>query len=230
MELSANGARAKRMTHGGIPAHRVSASVAELLHCLCWTAGLLPLWTAVFGGNGIVAHLSHCQWHPQRQLCVLLVTVSGLLKTGTARQRTYYPKPESDQNLGSPKVFPLQSPPLDLIDTGKGLKVQTATPHLVSLGSGRLSVAITVLPLKEGITRIGRDDSPVPQDITIEGPGIEAEHCLIENRGGVITLDPCGHLCSLDGVPVIKPTQLTQDGHSETRAHLLLYSAVLVIL
>ncbi|KAK9953240.1 hypothetical protein ABG768_017248 [Culter alburnus] len=112
---------------------------------------------------------------------------------------------ESDQSLGSPK-----SPPLDLIDTGKGLKVQTATPHLVSLGSGRLSVAITLLPLKEGVTLIGRDDAPVPQDITIEGPGIEAEHCRIENRGGVVTLDPCGHLCSLDGVPVTRPTQLTQ--------------------
>nr|XP_021326003.1 pleckstrin homology-like domain family B member 2 isoform X4 [Danio rerio] len=114
-------------------------------------------------------------------------------------------EPESDQSFNSPK-----SPPLDLIDTGKGLKVQTATPHLVSLGSGRLSVAITLLPLKEGVTRIGRDDAPVPQDITIEGPGIEAEHCRIENRGGVVTLDPCGHLCSLDGVPVTRPTQLTQ--------------------
>ncbi|XP_066521189.1 pleckstrin homology-like domain family B member 2 isoform X2 [Hoplias malabaricus] len=114
-------------------------------------------------------------------------------------------QPESDQNIESPK-----NPPLDLIDTGKGLKVQTTTPHLVSLGSGRLSVAITVLPLKEGITRIGRDDAPVPQDIAIEGPGVEAEHCLIENRAGIITLDPCGHLCSLDGVPITKPTQLTQ--------------------
>ncbi|XP_055037301.2 pleckstrin homology-like domain family B member 2 isoform X9 [Misgurnus anguillicaudatus] len=114
-------------------------------------------------------------------------------------------KPETDQSLDSPK-----SPPLDLIDTGKALKVQTATPHLVSLGSGRLSVAITLLPLKEGVTRIGRDDAPVPQDISIEGPGIEAEHCRIENKGGIITLDPCGHLCSLDGVPVTRPTQLTQ--------------------
>lgn len=61
-----------------------------------------------------------------------------------------------------------------------------------------------------GVTRIGRDDAPVPQDITIEGPGIEAEHCRIENRGGVVTLDPCGHLCSLDGVPVTRTTQLTQ--------------------
>ncbi|XP_071341592.1 pleckstrin homology-like domain family B member 2 isoform X2 [Trachinotus anak] len=115
-------------------------------------------------------------------------------------------QPESDQM--SP-VEP-KSPPLDLIDTGKGLKVQTATPHLVSLGSGRLSVAITLLPLKEGVTRIGREDAPIPQDITIQGPGIEAEHCLIINEGGVVTLDPCGHLCSLDGVQVAVPTPLTQ--------------------
>ncbi|XP_035267952.1 pleckstrin homology-like domain family B member 2 isoform X2 [Anguilla anguilla] len=107
-------------------------------------------------------------------------------------------------------LTPLLSPPLDLIDTGKGLKMQTARPHLVSLGSGRLSVAITVLPLNEGITRIGREDAPVPQDITIEGPGIEVEHCQIENRDGIITLDPCGNLCALDGVPVTEPTPLTQ--------------------
>ncbi|XP_034998602.2 pleckstrin homology-like domain family B member 1 isoform X2 [Hippoglossus stenolepis] len=115
-------------------------------------------------------------------------------------------QPESDQ------MSPVKSksPNLDLIDTGKGLKVQTATPHLVSLGSGRLSVAITLLPLKEGVTRIGREDAPVPQDITIQGQGIEAEHCLIFNEGGVVTLDPCGHLCSLDGVQVTAPTPLTQ--------------------
>ncbi|XP_048866998.1 pleckstrin homology-like domain family B member 2 isoform X4 [Brienomyrus brachyistius] len=113
---------------------------------------------------------------------------------------------EADQH-GAPSG---KSPPLDLIDTGKALKVQTATPHLVSLGSGRLSVAITLLPLKEGVTRIGREDAPIPQDITIEGPGIEAEHCLIKNKGGLITLDPCGNPCALDGIPVMKPTQLTQ--------------------
>ncbi|KAK9527906.1 hypothetical protein VZT92_014423 [Zoarces viviparus] len=115
-------------------------------------------------------------------------------------------QPESDQ---IPPVEP-KFPPLDLIDTGKGLKVQTATPHLVSLGSGRLSVAITLLPLKEGVTRIGREDAPIPQDVTIQCPGIEAEHCLIFNEGGVVTLDPCGHLCSLDGAQVTVPTPLTQ--------------------
>ncbi|XP_056290702.1 pleckstrin homology-like domain family B member 2 isoform X2 [Pseudoliparis swirei] len=115
-------------------------------------------------------------------------------------------QPESDQIS---RVEP-KSPHLDLIDTGKGLKVQTATPHLVSLGSGRLSVAITLLPLIEGVTRIGREDAPIPQDITIQGVGIEAEHCLIVNEGGVVTLDPCGHLCSLDGAQVTVPTPLTQ--------------------
>uniref|UniRef100_A0AAV2L6W5 Pleckstrin homology-like domain family B member 1 n=1 Tax=Knipowitschia caucasica TaxID=637954 RepID=A0AAV2L6W5_KNICA len=116
-------------------------------------------------------------------------------------------EPESDQIHQDES----KSLPLDLIDTGNGLKVQTTAPHLVSLGSGRLSIAITVLPLKEGVTRIGRDDAPIPQDISVEGPGIEAEHCLIFNEGGVVTLDPCGHLCSLDGVQVTVPTPLTQD-------------------
>lgn len=49
-----------------------------------------------------------------------------------------------------PHHHPLQKGPLDLIDTGKGLKVQTDKPHLVSLGSGRLSTAVTLLPLEEG--------------------------------------------------------------------------------
>uniref|UniRef100_A0A3P8ZS02 Pleckstrin homology-like domain family B member 1 n=1 Tax=Esox lucius TaxID=8010 RepID=A0A3P8ZS02_ESOLU len=114
-------------------------------------------------------------------------------------------QPESDQM--SPDE-PQSS--LDLVNTGKSLKVQTASPHLVSLGSGRLSVAVTLLPLKEGVTRIGREDALVPQDIAIEGAGIEAEHCIITNRSGVVILDPCGNPCSLDGVPVTSPVPLTQ--------------------
>lgn len=34
-----------------------------------------------------------------------------------------------------------------------------------------------------GVTRIGREDAPIPQDIIVQGPGIEAEHCLIFNEG-----------------------------------------------
>nr|XP_055055354.1 pleckstrin homology-like domain family B member 1 isoform X16 [Misgurnus anguillicaudatus] len=100
----------------------------------------------------------------------------------------------------------LQSTPLDLIETGKTLKVQAERPHLVSLGSGRLSTAITLLPLPEGKTTLGHGNT----DINIQGPGVAALHCYIENVGGVITMYPCGNQCSMDGLPVTKPVRLTQ--------------------
>ncbi|XP_058866350.1 pleckstrin homology-like domain family B member 1 isoform X19 [Acipenser ruthenus] len=100
----------------------------------------------------------------------------------------------------------LQGTPLDLIETGKGLKVQAERPHLVSLGSGRLSTAITLLPLAEGRTTIGS----AAKDISVQGPGIAGQHCYIVNQNGVITLHPCGNPCSIDGIPVTKPVRLTQ--------------------
>ncbi|XP_073695958.1 pleckstrin homology-like domain family B member 1 isoform X4 [Garra rufa] len=100
----------------------------------------------------------------------------------------------------------LQGTPLDLIETGKTLKVQAERPHLVSLGSGRLSTAITLLPLPEGKTTLGHGNT----DINIQGPGVTPQHCYIENVGGAITLYPCGNQCSMDGLAVTKPVRLTQ--------------------
>ncbi|XP_039647789.1 pleckstrin homology-like domain family B member 1 isoform X4 [Perca fluviatilis] len=100
----------------------------------------------------------------------------------------------------------LQSTPLDLIENGKGLKFQAERPHLVSLGSGRLSTAITLLPLPEGQTTLGHG----PMDINIQGPGVAAQHCYIENRSGVITLHPCGNPCAIDGLQVTQPVRLSQ--------------------
>ncbi|XP_029430134.1 pleckstrin homology-like domain family B member 1 isoform X11 [Rhinatrema bivittatum] len=100
----------------------------------------------------------------------------------------------------------IQNTPLDLIDTGKGLKVQAEKPHLVSLGSGRLSTAITLLTLEEGRTTLGS----AAQDVFIEGAGIAPAHCYIENLRGTITLFPCGNPCAIDGLQVRKPTRLTQ--------------------
>ncbi|XP_057346597.1 pleckstrin homology-like domain family B member 1 isoform X15 [Manis pentadactyla] len=100
----------------------------------------------------------------------------------------------------------VQKGPLDLIETGKGLKVQTDKPHLVSLGSGRLSTAITLLPLEEGRTVIGS----AARDISLQGPGLAPEHCYIENVRGTLTLYPCGNACTIDGLPVRKPIRLTQ--------------------
>ncbi|XP_053729351.1 pleckstrin homology-like domain family B member 1 isoform X8 [Synchiropus splendidus] len=100
----------------------------------------------------------------------------------------------------------LQGTPLDLIETGQGLKFQAERPHLVSLGSGRLSIAITLLPLAEGRTTVGHGSA----DITIQGPGVAAQHCYIENRSGVITLHPCGNQCAVDGLQVTQPVRLSQ--------------------
>ncbi|XP_072774319.1 pleckstrin homology-like domain family B member 1 isoform X17 [Taeniopygia guttata] len=100
----------------------------------------------------------------------------------------------------------IQSSSLDLIDTGKGLKVQTEKPHLVSLGSGRLSTAITLLPLEEGRTTIGT----AATDIILQGPGLAPQHCYIENVRGTLTLHPCGNACAIDGVPLQRPMHLTQ--------------------
>ncbi|XP_034024091.1 pleckstrin homology-like domain family B member 1 isoform X2 [Thalassophryne amazonica] len=100
----------------------------------------------------------------------------------------------------------LQSTQLDLTETGNGLKFQAERPHLVSLGSGRLSTAITLLPLPEGRTTLGHG----PMDISIQGPGVAAQHCYIENRSGVITLHPCGNHCAVDGLQVTQPVRLSQ--------------------
>uniref|UniRef100_A0A8D3B270 Pleckstrin homology-like domain family B member 1 n=1 Tax=Scophthalmus maximus TaxID=52904 RepID=A0A8D3B270_SCOMX len=102
--------------------------------------------------------------------------------------------------------FFLQDTPLDLIETGRGLKFQAERPHLVSLGSGRLSTAITLLPLPEGRTTLGHGS----MDINIQGPGVAAQHCYIENRSGVITLHPCGNLCAIDGLQATQPVRLSQ--------------------
>ncbi|XP_046876992.1 pleckstrin homology-like domain family B member 1 isoform X7 [Hypomesus transpacificus] len=100
----------------------------------------------------------------------------------------------------------LQSTSLDLIETSRSLKVQAERPHLVSLGSGRLSTAITLLPLQEGRTTLGSGNTDIP----LQGPGVAAQHCYIDNKAGNITLHPCGNQCSMDGLPVTKPVRLSQ--------------------
>ncbi|KAM7374228.1 hypothetical protein PAMP_006899 [Pampus punctatissimus] len=47
-------------------------------------------------------------------------------------------------------------------------------------------------------------------DIPLQGPGIAAQHCYIENQAGSITLYPCGNQCSADGLSITKPFRLTQ--------------------
>uniref|UniRef100_A0A670K614 Pleckstrin homology-like domain family B member 1 n=1 Tax=Podarcis muralis TaxID=64176 RepID=A0A670K614_PODMU len=114
-----------------------------------------------------------------------------------------------NRNVASPagRLFStLQNSLLDLTETGKGLKVQTEKPHLVSLGSGRLSTAITLLPLEEGKTMLGS----AAGDIVLQGAGVAPKHCFIENTHGTLTLHPCGNPCAIDGLAVTRPTRLSQ--------------------
>lgn len=75
-------------------------------------------------------------------------------------------------------------------------------------------------------------------DIPLQGPGIAAQHCYIENSAGSITLYPCGNQCSVDGLPITKPHRLTQGSllptfhkhryHEECKLRLLYRSSSLM--
>ncbi|XP_059812899.1 pleckstrin homology-like domain family B member 1 isoform X5 [Hypanus sabinus] len=149
--------------------------------------------------------------HPVAYLPGMALVVENegfLLQVAVVTQRVAF-LPQKGADPGWRLCCTEKNTPLDLIDTGKGLRVQTDKPHLVSLGSGRLSIAITLLPLEEGKTTFGSSDNP-SQDVSIQGPGIAAQHCYIENQNGVITLYPYGNLCAIDGVQVKQPTRLIQ--------------------
>ncbi|KAM6234639.1 pleckstrin homology-like domain family B member 1 isoform 3-T3 [Spheniscus humboldti] len=166
-----------------------------------------PGWAAWAGGSPQLlrpaARLS-CLWTavPGHRSLPACVAVSEQPEPGGQRRGVGCSRGSCEH----PSPLLLQNSPLDLIDTGKGLKVQTEKPHLVSLGSGRLSTAVTLLPLEEGRTTIGT----AARDIVLQGPGLAPQHCYIENVRGMLTLHPCGNACAIDGVPLRRPARLTQ--------------------
>ncbi|KAL0117330.1 hypothetical protein PUN28_010289 [Cardiocondyla obscurior] len=96
---------------------------------------------------------------------------------------------------------------LEVHEAGRALRVQTETPHLVSMGSGRLSTAVTLHPLPEGRITLGSNRDA---DILIAGTGVEPIHCAIENHNGVVTLYPINGNTFVDGVPINSPVRLAQ--------------------
>ncbi|CAD6218893.1 GSCOCG00011489001-RA-CDS [Cotesia congregata] len=96
---------------------------------------------------------------------------------------------------------------LEVREAGRALRVQAETPHLVSMGSGRLSTAITLHPLPEGQIIVGSERNA---DIPITGTGVESIHCTIENNNGIVILHPVSGDTLVDGVIVSSPIKLTQ--------------------
>ncbi|KAK2589350.1 hypothetical protein KPH14_007894 [Odynerus spinipes] len=113
---------------------------------------------------------------------------------------------------GKKQIYPsviigMASAGLEVREAGRALRVQTEAPHLVSMGSGRLSTAVTLHPLPEGRITLGSNRDA---DIPVAGTGVEPIHCAIENNNGVVILHPINGNTAIDGVPINSPVRLAQ--------------------
>uniref|UniRef100_A0A2R5LHZ1 Kinesin-like protein unc-104 n=1 Tax=Ornithodoros turicata TaxID=34597 RepID=A0A2R5LHZ1_9ACAR len=83
------------------------------------------------------------------------------------------------------------------------------TPHLVNLNEDALMSECLLYYIKDGITRVGRPDANVAQDIRLNAAQILNEHCWFENHEGVVVLHPCkGALVYVNGREIVEPIQL----------------------
>uniref|UniRef100_W4VRN8 Kinesin-like protein unc-104 n=1 Tax=Corethrella appendiculata TaxID=1370023 RepID=W4VRN8_9DIPT len=83
------------------------------------------------------------------------------------------------------------------------------SPHLVNLNEDPTLSECLLYYIKDGITRLGTHEANVTQDIQLSGSHILKEHCLFENRNGVVTLVPHKDaLVYLNGRKLIEPEVL----------------------
>ncbi|PIO39743.1 hypothetical protein AB205_0131000, partial [Aquarana catesbeiana] len=85
------------------------------------------------------------------------------------------------------------------------------TPHLVNLNEDPLMSECLLYYIKDGITRVGREDIERRQDIVLSGHFIRDEHCVFRSHSMpcgsvVVTLEPCdGADTYVNGKKVTEP-------------------------
>ncbi|XP_051567529.1 kinesin-like protein KIF1A isoform X5 [Myxocyprinus asiaticus] len=87
------------------------------------------------------------------------------------------------------------------------------TPHLVNLNEDPLMSECLLYYIKDGITRVGREDASTRQDIVLSGHFIKEEHCTFTSSTGpmgeAVILEPCeGAETYVNGKRVTEPTVL----------------------
>ncbi|XP_065492617.1 stAR-related lipid transfer protein 9 isoform X2 [Caloenas nicobarica] len=100
---------------------------------------------------------------------------------------------------------------VDINKEKAGVTIDSSLPHLMAMDDDILSTGVVLYHLREGTTKIGRSDSDQDQDIVLQGQGIEKDHCMIDNNGGIVTLRPVqGARCTVNGCEVTGSCRLSQ--------------------
>ncbi|XP_077082464.1 kinesin-like protein KIF1A isoform X21 [Siphateles boraxobius] len=88
------------------------------------------------------------------------------------------------------------------------------TPHLVNLNEDPLMSECLLYYIKDGTTKVGREDASSRQDIVLSGHFIQDEHCIFTSSTntsgeGTVVLEPCeGTETYVNGKRVTEPTVL----------------------
>ncbi|XP_014670393.1 PREDICTED: kinesin-like protein unc-104 [Priapulus caudatus] len=87
------------------------------------------------------------------------------------------------------------------------------SPNLVNLNEDPLMSECLLYYIKEGMTKVGRHDAQITQDIQLGGAHILEEHCVFNNKDGNVLLIPCDSaMCYVNGVQVLEPYILQTGG------------------